>query len=448
MEKKVRILEYRNPQSSTSSGNIGDYVQTYAVALLALRWIRIWSRIRKPQEAPAVCLASRDDTPPANGGLTVRYGWHMHPGKDGTYNFPPPSWREEEEILIAFHVSKSALVTHEGAVAYLHSRSPVGCRDLETLRMLRSVGVPSFYSGCSTATLPCRKKIVKNGAPLAVEVPRLHKEEVALKMWDVSYRQCHPKLGLLHALFRLRLFATAAHVRTSRLHAFYPCIAMGTTVSVSAPDGGETRTDWGAPGRWGTARRYIRDPSEFLSRARRFERVFALTLLDYLDGRPAQESWRRWATVSVAVTGEDQAMMSSCLEGLSGSDMALDVILAGYRSDVMASLGRCVEKFKEENPGQQCVTFRSSLENICTDLASVAKGASCILLPEHTELPLDCDISAFQLESSTGRRKGPPPADILSVPLLLHLCDQKVVGYEALSFAKGSGLSAASVPVS
>jgi len=76
-------------------------------------------------------------------------GWFMHQPE----NWPPSS--QVHPLFVAFHINSVAhekLTTPE-SIAYLKQHSPVGCRDHNTVKVLRGFGVDAYFSGCLTLSL-------------------------------------------------------------------------------------------------------------------------------------------------------------------------------------------------------------------------------------------------------------------------------------------------------
>ncbi len=80
----------------------------------------------------------------------LTFGWFMHYMFDQGYALPFHD--NVRPIIMSVHIRFPAILTPE-AIEYLRRYSPVGCRDWQTVALLRSVGVPAFFSGCMTTTV-------------------------------------------------------------------------------------------------------------------------------------------------------------------------------------------------------------------------------------------------------------------------------------------------------
>ena len=55
-------------------------------------------------------------------------------------------------IYMALHIAQPDILS-DAAIEHLRRFAPIGCRDLNTVRLLRNAGVPAFFNGCVTLTL-------------------------------------------------------------------------------------------------------------------------------------------------------------------------------------------------------------------------------------------------------------------------------------------------------
>ena len=116
--------------------NIGDYIQSLA----AKRFF---------PNSPALVerdLLNEYDGPAAK---VIMNGWFTHRPE----NFPPSP--AIIPLFVAFHLNatcKERFLSPE-TVAYLKQHAPIGCRDEETVRILKEKGIDAYFSGCLTLTL-------------------------------------------------------------------------------------------------------------------------------------------------------------------------------------------------------------------------------------------------------------------------------------------------------
>ena len=76
-------------------------------------------------------------------------GWFMHYPQ----NWPPNS--RINPLIISFHISPKtkALLLSDKAIEYYKLHEPIGCRDHDTLDLLKAKNVDAYFSGCLTLTL-------------------------------------------------------------------------------------------------------------------------------------------------------------------------------------------------------------------------------------------------------------------------------------------------------
>lgn len=116
--------------------NIGDYIQSIAAEQYTGR---------------DVVFVEREHTHEYTGEplQLIMNGWFMH---------IPENWPPSENIvplLTSVHINPdiSGKMLGEKGMAYLKKHGPVGCRDKGTERLLKSKGIPAYFSGCLTLTL-------------------------------------------------------------------------------------------------------------------------------------------------------------------------------------------------------------------------------------------------------------------------------------------------------
>lgn len=120
-----------------SGVNIGDYMQ----ALASSQFLpRVDGFIDRDEE-----LKDYD----GDFCKVIMNGWYMHLPK----NWPPSNLIDP--LFVAFHLNsgvKKELLSYE-SISYLKCHQPIGCRDLNTMELLRNNGVEAYFSGCMTLTL-------------------------------------------------------------------------------------------------------------------------------------------------------------------------------------------------------------------------------------------------------------------------------------------------------
>ncbi|MGZ1490027.1 hypothetical protein [Brevibacterium sediminis] len=171
-KRNFGVLSYDQP--GIRSRNIGDYIQTIASIGHLLRYenlsfsgdqglTELFKKFRK-----SVKEERKYDGPEAELNLVevyrdgnvyqdipedtwyIAFGWYMHDIFGKSFNIPfHPNLRP---ILLSVFVRYPEMLTPE-AIAYLKKYGPVGCRDWQSVAVLRAVGVPAFFSGCLTTTV-------------------------------------------------------------------------------------------------------------------------------------------------------------------------------------------------------------------------------------------------------------------------------------------------------
>lgn len=355
--KTILLLDYRNRggAATQSSGNIGDQVQTVAMMRIVKKWLNIWDTVRRrkglPNTTPNVATCPRDEDAHFHPDvLLILYGWHMHRAASGSYAFPPHT---EKAIATSFHVSSDNMLT-PAAVGYLCRIGPVGCRDLSTLRKLRSRQIPSFYSGCVTLTLPPAPADRERYGSIAVDTVSSDPKTVHIAMWAVGNRLLTQRQMWLRALCVLRLLRRTVVVYSSRLHVLYPCLAMGTPSIVQSPTG-DTRSDWGPPGRWETARLYASGNKNYRQDAKRLESQLAVTLGRVLTGDVnVTRAWRKAVIIHIAFCFDSAFAIPTlaCANSLLIHNGERPLMLHFFHRDVLPSdISTMRQRLLTQHPG-------------------------------------------------------------------------------------------------
>lgn len=135
--------------------NIGDYIQALASAQFLPH---IDAYIERETE-----LNSYQD----EFLSMIMNGWYMnHPE-----NWPPSN--HINPLFVALHINRCGLpdFLKEDSVAYFKTHEPIGCRDTNSVRLLKEKGVDAYFSGCMTLTLGYKYKSVKNGNKVYIVEP-------------------------------------------------------------------------------------------------------------------------------------------------------------------------------------------------------------------------------------------------------------------------------------
>lgn len=247
------LMSYQQPHGW--SRNVGDYIQTLASIGHTLRYknlefngesdlvdfLGILQKSVKPErKLPGTAAklnlvevyrdaSTLQEIPPST--WTLAFGWFMHPMFGKGSNFP---FHENiRPLFISFHVNKPSMLTPD-AIDYLCRYGPVGCRDWQTVALLRAAGVPAFFSGCLTTTVDTvfrrdtpdiRTEMVYVDSP--VTGPGAILKQSQPDMLKLSFVQ---KLATAHRWVE-GYHENYKYVTTSRLHCFLPSRSVGCEVS-------------------------------------------------------------------------------------------------------------------------------------------------------------------------------------------------------------------------
>lgn len=123
-------------------------------------------------------------------------------------------------------------------VSYLKNFSPIGCRDLRTLEIMKQYRIPAYLNGCMTLTFPKRQEAGRGNKVICVDVPESLFEAIPRHILEeaefcspICYRNelaSHPE-DAARDLYE-RYIAEARLIITTRLHVALPCMAAGVPV--------------------------------------------------------------------------------------------------------------------------------------------------------------------------------------------------------------------------
>ena len=153
--------------------------------------------------------------------------------------WPPAS--NINPLLVSVNLSNNNFIrnmlSHKNK-EYLIEHSPIGARDLYTLKVLQKENILAYFSGCLTLTLPKNEYITRRDYILCIDVEkeivnklRKHASRRIYEFSTVaSYQYLDCKEKFRYAFGLLNAYQSAAGVITSRLHAAMPCLALKTPV--------------------------------------------------------------------------------------------------------------------------------------------------------------------------------------------------------------------------
>lgn len=215
------------------SFNLGDDIQSYATE----RFLPHTDFVVDREKMDSFFT---DDGKPIS---VILGGWYLY----NHLNWPPSPFITP--FLISMHfdtyyscvagekITKNMVLEDYGR-EWLIKNGPVGCRDLETKKLLERYGIPVFFSGCLTLTIASFNNIPKNDKIFLVDVPKSVEKYIRQKAGDICEELTHSikmegmpwceRRKIVED--RLKLYQGAKLVVTTRLHAALPCLALGTPV--------------------------------------------------------------------------------------------------------------------------------------------------------------------------------------------------------------------------
>ena len=144
-------------------------------------------------------------------------------------------------IAVSFQIPP----TSKRAIDYLKKWEPIGCRDFETLDMMRRLGIQAYLNGCTTLTLPKRNKSPIKKKVFLVGLSESSREQVLQKIGNDNVEvvnqieiYCNDVEGSSFITdyktkeIYQRYRDEATLIITSKLHCASPCIAMGIPVII------------------------------------------------------------------------------------------------------------------------------------------------------------------------------------------------------------------------
>lgn len=262
-KRNFGVLSYDQP--GIRSRNIGDYIQTIASIGHLLRYenlsftgdtglTELFAKLRQsvkeerkyagPEGELNLVEVYRDgnvyqDIP--EDTWYIAFGWYMHDIFGKSFNIPfHPNLRP---ILLSVFVRYPEMLTPD-AIAYLKKYGPVGCRDWQSVAVLRAVGVPAFFSGCLTTTVdtlfPAASPDRRSGT-LRVDWTKdskgPKKKQTVTAIRDKSF----PENLELARNWVADYAYKYKHVLTSRLHANLPARSVGADVDFEPKNKSDSR---------------------------------------------------------------------------------------------------------------------------------------------------------------------------------------------------------------
>lgn len=262
-KRNFGVLSYDQP--GIRSRNIGDYIQTIASIGHLLRYENLgftgdtgltdlFAKLRQsvkedrkyagPQGELNLVEVYRDgnvyqDIP--EDTWYIAFGWYMHDIFGKSFNIPfHPNLRP---ILLSVFVRYPEMLTPD-AIAYLKKYGPVGCRDWQSVAVLRAVGVPAFFSGCLTTTVDTLFPVPsadRRSGTLRVDWTKDRKGPKKKQTVTAIRDKSFPENLELARNWVADYAYKYKHVLTSRLHANLPARSVGADVDFEPKNKSDSR---------------------------------------------------------------------------------------------------------------------------------------------------------------------------------------------------------------
>lgn len=228
-------MKYYYLVEATKRNNLGDIIQ----GLAAKQFL--------PENAEA---ANREDLASLKNedGFLLANGWYQHYFD----KFPAP------EKIVPFYISvhiaaRTKFLKIKHIREHFKANAPIGCRDIQTVWLLRGYGIPAYISGCLTLTF--RKENTsstsKNEVLWVDNVNHLIPINVELKLKEllpngfvkISHDPVSRNLDFNNYLkdnienikHFFKMYKSAKLVLTTKIHCALPCIAFGIPVLLIHP---------------------------------------------------------------------------------------------------------------------------------------------------------------------------------------------------------------------
>lgn len=227
-----------------SNENIGDDIQSYAEAQFLPKVDVMVDRENldvfkygKGTEPVAVIMGAwfmwkKFNWPPAKQIIPLTVGYHH--------------FDREKDVFKSSSYAVPIFSEHYQGIGgqWFKDHGKVGCRDYHTCEVFDKNGIPNYFSGCVTLTLPKQKKTKDNGKYIVLvdlneEVEKKVRSLVGDKYEIRKISHTTPKIADATWEERaerveefLTLYQNAKYVVTRRLHVALPCLAMEVPVMV------------------------------------------------------------------------------------------------------------------------------------------------------------------------------------------------------------------------
>jgi hypothetical protein len=271
------VLIYQNLNYQYASSNIGDYIQSLAA-------LNIYKKIVEQRHGTTYSIEDflkkslsnnlygfnfifikRDNMSDLSqykgctNIITIMNGWWMHPHKsNGDIDFNIP--KQIKPIFVSFHIANQKILAQSN-INKLKAFKRIGCRDLKTTSKLKQKGINAYFTGCLTTTIDFYSWDKKNNTQYAVDTVASSSDHWFSQMGE-HWKNINYKEGFASALRVLARYKKCKSVKTSRLHCFLPCLAMGVPVKFISPDGNPNIKSWNSKDRFDGLRELQNSPQK------------------------------------------------------------------------------------------------------------------------------------------------------------------------------------------
>lgn len=196
--------------SYTDSGNIGDAIQTVALQrYIEAKGFKCNGYLSRGALNNWIVFDKNQETAIVNG-------WHRN-----SYHTLP-----SRAIFVGLHAGEEQIKNIDKDIT-------IGCRDLYTWGIAKSLGYKAVLTGCATSSLFVKIVADSRSERRIVKIDYPHTGHGECELTQVI----NPKMPWLTqigtALERLNTYIQCNKIITSRLHVFLPCIAMGVNVELN-----------------------------------------------------------------------------------------------------------------------------------------------------------------------------------------------------------------------
>lgn len=226
--EKYGLLYYKD------TDNIGDDIQTYA----ASRFLPKIDYMIDRENLNAFVPNKKEYV------KTIMNAWYIHDKYNfdiSPYIFPLFTSMFFKSIPYEDGITLGTDYINSNVIELLKKYSPVGTRDNHTLKIMKKLGIDSYFSGCMTLTIDPFKNVKKKDIIVTVGLTKKEIEHIKkhTKKEVIEFIQDVPKFSFSNETWdqrkqrvidTLKLYQSASMVITTKLHCSLPTLALGTPI--------------------------------------------------------------------------------------------------------------------------------------------------------------------------------------------------------------------------